>query len=67
MKSIRQHRVKGDPTNGDRSRKGRKPERGITREELLRDKVDDPQGAEEFVALLHELRRKRAAAALEQS
>ena len=35
---------------------------GITREQLLEDAESDPAGAEEFVALLHELRRQRAAA-----
>jgi len=35
---------------------------GITREQLLEDAESDPPGAEEFVALLHELRRQRAAA-----
>ena len=39
----------------------------ITREELLEDCEHDPEGAEAFVALLHDLRRQRAAALRDQS
>jgi hypothetical protein len=39
-----------------------KEEPGITRKQLLEDTKSDPSGAEEFVALLHELRRQRAVA-----
>jgi hypothetical protein len=34
---------------------------------LLRHTEHDPEGAEKFVALLHDLRRLRASAALDES
>ena len=60
-------KAKGSGANGKRRRVARKPKRGITRAELLADTEDDAKGGEEFVKLLHELRRERALAALEGS
>ena len=65
MTSRHQRKGKGGAGDGCR-RVVHKQEPAINREELLADTEDDPRGAEEFVKLLHELRREPAAAALKR-
>lgn len=48
--------------NGAGTRVTRPIQSGVSREQLLRHTEHDPQEAEEFVALLHQLRRGRASA-----
>jgi len=64
VKPVGKKKKAQSPVNGRRRSEGKQ---GVTREQLLKHTEHDPEGAEEFVALLHDLRRLRASAALDES